>query len=311
MLLSEILPVFLRSKTVEGRARSTVDWYSWMLHRYARWLDDHELVTAWADIETIELYIVDCRSRLSPNSVAGVYRSLNVLFAWLTKRRTLAGQPNPWHKQVNPLADIEMQRPPRTKPRVTDIEDYLKLCAAIADMKTKTWVDFRDLLAIRVLYLCGLRAAEVISLEESDFNLDANLLIVRSGKGGDDRPAPLLPAVIEAFVYYRHVRPAVNHQRLLVSSYSNEVPRLDSLFTTSGLRQMLERRCAAAGVTYLNPHSFRHGLAMRLLNKGGDMSLVQKVLGHAQISTTAMFYAKWLVNPMIEKFQEIMERNDN
>lgn len=311
MLLNEIVPVFLRAKSVEGRAPATTNWYGWMLGRYQRWLDAQECPESWADIEIIELYIVDCRKELSPNSVAGAYRALNALFRWLLKRRVVLGKPNPWYKQANPLDDIEMQRPPRTKPRSTDVENYLILCASITNMEPKLWIDFRDLLAIRVMYLCGLRAAEVVGLEETDFNLDANLLLVRSGKGGDDRPAPLLSAVIDAFVYYRHVRPVVAHKKLFVSSYSNEQPRPDDLFTTSGLRQMLERRCAVAGITYLNPHSFRHGLAMRLLRKGGDMSLVQKVLGHAQISTTATFYAKWLTDSMIEKFSEIMENSDN
>lgn len=311
MLLGEILPTYLQARQVEGLARSTVDWYGWLLRRYDRWLSKRERQLAWTEIETIEAYIVDCRNELKPISVFGTYTTLNVFFVWLVKRKTIEGNPNPYLKQENPMDDIPMQRPPRSKPRVTEVEDYDRLQSSIVDLERKTWVDLRDLLAIRVLYLCGLRAFEVTGLEARDFKLDADVLIVRSGKGGDDRPAPLLAAVADAFVYYQHARPVVIHDKLLVSSYSNEIARPDEPFTTSGLRQMLERRCKVAGIEYLNPHSFRHGLAMRLLNKGGDMSLVQKVLGHSQISTTATFYAKWLVNPMIEKFRQIMTDSDN
>ena len=70
---------------------------------------------------------------------------------------------------------------------------------------------------------------------------------------------------------------------------------------------MVRRRCKTAGLRVLNPHSFRHGLAMMLLNKGGDMSLVQKVLGHSQISTTARFYAEWLNDGMAREFTEKMK----
>jgi site-specific recombinase XerD len=56
----------------------------------------------------------------------------------------------------------------------------------------------------------------------------------------------------------------------------------------------------------LNPHSFRHGLAMYLLNAGGDMSLVQKILGHAQITTTARHYAEWLTAGVVREYSERM-----
>ena len=307
MLFSEIVPVYLQARTVNGLAVTTVNWYGWLLRRYARWLEREHHQDDWTEMETIEAYIADCRKELKPVSVSSTYTTLNVFFEWLAKRKVISGQPNPHLKLPNPMADIPMQRPPRAKPRVTEVEDYDRLQSSIADMEHKTWVDLRDLLAIRVLYLCGLRAFEVVGLEARDFRLDSDVLIVRSGKGGDDRPAPLLPAVTDAFVYYSYARPVVKHDKLFVSSYSNEAARESESFTTSGLRQMLVRRCEVAGVAYLNPHSFRHGLAMRLLNKGGDMSLVQKVLGHAQIGTTATYYAKWLTNPMIEKFRQIME----
>jgi integrase len=70
---------------------------------------------------------------------------------------------------------------------------------------------------------------------------------------------------------------------------------------------MLRRRCQVAGLRMLNPHSFRHGLAMLMLNeRGADMSLVQKVLGHSQISTTARHYAEWLTEGIQREFADKM-----
>ena len=70
---------------------------------------------------------------------------------------------------------------------------------------------------------------------------------------------------------------------------------------------MVKRRCRA-GLRALNPHSFRHGLAIILLNRGGaDMSLVQKILGHSQISAPARNYAEWLTDGMLREFTEKMK----
>ena len=308
MLLSDILPSYLQARAVEGLAKTTVDWYGWLLRRYARWLTLHESEAVWSDTETIERYMLHCHSTLKPNSVFGTYTTLRVFCAWLIKRKTLNGLANPYYKQPSPMDEIRLRRPSRAKPRTAELEDYDRLNESIMANGVTTWVDFRDLLAVRILYLGGLRANEAVRLEARDFHLPLEVIVVRQGKGGDDRPVPLLPALAEAFVNYIYVRPQVELSQLLISSYSNGGPR-DDAFTTSGLRQMLERRCAQAGIAYLNPHAFRHGLAMHLLNAGGDMSLVQKVLGHSQISTTATFYAKWLVNPMVKKFTEIMGNN--
>ena len=96
--------------------------------------------------------------------------------------------------------------------------------------------------------------------------------------------------------------------RALMASADGGGAGPDGRLTVSGLRQMLERRCAAAGLAYLNPHSFRHGLAMRLLNRGADMSLVQAILGHSRIATTQQFYARWLVSGLKTQYTEVMGR---
>jgi site-specific recombinase XerD len=166
------------------------------------------------------------------------------------------------------------------------------------------WVDLRDRLIVNTLFLCGLRLAECAKLVASDFRTSEHLLLVREGKGGNDRLVPLLPAVERAFVAYLWNRPACEADALLLGADGAGNPR--GPITPGGIRQMVRRRCQKAEMRVLNPHSFRHGLAMHLLNKGGDMSLVQKVLGHSQISTTARHYAEWVSEGLTREFGEKM-----
>ena len=64
--------------------------------------------------------------------------------------------------------------------------------------------------------------------------------------------------------------------------------------TREGVRQALRRRCLAAQMRPLNPHSFRHGFAMTMLNDGqAQMSVISKLLGHSSETITRDFYAEW------------------
>mgnify|MGYP001381370907 CR=1 FL=1 len=117
---------------------------------------------------------------------------------------------------------------------------------------------------------------------------------------------PLLPVVCRSFVEYLYARPAWRDDSLMLSSDVQGCVR--GVLLPNGLRLMLRRRCEAAGVRYLNPHSFRHGLAVYLLNNGGDMSLVQRILGHSSIQTTALHYAEWVTEGLTKEFGNRMGR---
>ena len=154
------------------------------------------------------------------------------------------------------------------------------------------------------LFLCGIRRGELARLRTQDYRISEHLLYV-DGKTGP-RLVPMLPAVERSLVAYLFMRPAFPSDLLFLAADGAKEPRGPLL--PGGIYQMLRRRCRAAGMRVLNPHSFRHGLAMMLLNeRGADMSLVSKVLGHSQISTTSKHYAEWLTDGVRREFQAKMK----
>ena len=73
---------------------------------------------------------------------------------------------------------------------------------------------------------------------------------------------------------------------------------------------MLERRCDLAGIERKNPHAFRHGIAMHLLNElGADMSFISEILGHKDEKTTEKFYAKWKTEGLAKKYAKLVENS--
>ena len=80
--------------------------------------------------------------------------------------------------------------------------------------------------------------------------------------------------------------------------------------TIEGVRQMLRRRCKAEGMRCLNPHAFRHGYAMALLNAGMDISALSNAMGHNSVKTTEGIYARWLTGGLKREYNEAMARLD-
>lgn len=297
MNLLDALAEFRIAKTTK-LAPTTLDWYAIQIRAFHTWLT--EQIAAgnipaddWLQPTTFEKYYVylsnapdgDPPGRgLQPASVSGAHRALNVFLSWLCNRKRNGKPLLEW----NPLTEVEAPHVPKRQPRRTTPEEYEQLIAAIP--LAHNWVDARDYLLVNTLYLCGIRVAELCRLHIEDYDVRNRLLIVRK-KGGDDHLVPLLDPVLRAFVAYLYVRPAWSDTRVFLASDGRM--GVDGVLSTNGVRQRLTQLCERAGVERLTPHKFRHGLARYMLDKGADMKLIQRILGHQRMSTTADIYALW------------------
>jgi integrase/recombinase XerC len=303
MNVEDLLAMFLDSHASANHSLRTIDWYRSEINRFFAWLRSENLNNGnWLRAEIIERYLAADRKEIdlpngkrkranSPFTIAGHYRALKGFFAWLADRKFI---------DVSPLEGIPKPKTPNREPRRVALEDYVVLLDSIP---SGDWIDLRDRLIITTFFLCGIRRAECAGLKAADYRTHQHLLLVH-GKGDKDRLVPLLPAVERSLVAYLFARPHWDDARLFLAA--NGAGNPNGVILSGGIYQMLRRRSRAAGLRNLNPHAFRHGLAMYLLNEGGDMSLVQKILGHSQISTTARHYAQWLTEGMMREFAEKM-----
>ena len=293
MSVDELLDLFLAGHAAAGHSAATIGWYRFQIQRFLTWLRASGLHnTNWLTPETIECYLAESRrSGNAPATVAGHYRALRVFFGWLVKRG---------HTEVSPLAEMKPPKVPRREPKRAALAEYVALLDSIP---VETWIGLRDQLIVTTLFLCGVRRGELARLRAKDYRINEHALAV-TGKTGP-RLVPLLPAVERAFVAYVYARPAWPTDRLLLATNGAGDPV--GPMSPGAIYQMLRRRCRVAKLRTLNPHSFRHGLAMLMLNdRHADMSLVQKVLGHSQIGTTAAFYAEWRTDGVLREFSEKM-----
>ena len=177
------------------------------------------------------------------------------------------------------------------RPEVTEGIPHPKVPVRIPDLPTST--ELRALFAaaerpwhkaiLQTLYATGLRLGEVVALRPADIDSAAGLVRVRRGKGARPRNVMLSPWLLRDLrEYVREARP-VGPWLFPGRDPSQPVhPR--------SVQHALNRAAAAAGIKrHLTPHVLRHGFATGLLDAGVDLRTIQRLLGHANLSTTAVY----------------------
>ena len=163
---------------------------------------------------------------------------------------------------------------PRKLPVVLSPEEVARLLEAAPGVKYKA--------ALSVAYGAGLRVSEVVSLKVSDIDSKRMMLRVEQGKGGKDRHAMLSPQLLELLRdWWRIARPQVWL-----------FPGLDPINPMS--TRQLNRACHAAAqmaeiAKRVSPHTLRHSFATHLLEQNIDIRVIQVLLGHAKLDTTALY----------------------
>ncbi|KUJ80415.1 recombinase XerC [Ruegeria marisrubri] len=150
---------------------------------------------------------------------------------------------------------------------------------------TNDWVSARDVAVVTLLYGCGLRISEALSLTGADAPLPHTLRI--TGKGGKERIVPVIPAAREAVDRYLRLCP---HPRQPAAPLFRGV-RGGALNPRAIQGVVAKARMQLGLPASATPHAMRHSFATHLLAAGGDLRAIQELLGHASLSTTQAYTA--------------------
>lgn len=186
-----------------------------------------------------------------------------------------------------PAPQLALVRGPRVKPSLPRpiTEDQAKglLHEPEADPDMEPWEAARDRAVLTLLYGCGLRISEALSLKRSDAPLPDALRI--TGKGDKMRLAPVLPQVREAVDAYLALQPFILEpdQPLFRAKRGGALSPRHVQATVQRLRGRLGLPASAT------PHALRHSFATHLLGAGADLRSIQELLGHASLSTTQKY----------------------
>jgi integrase/recombinase XerC len=212
---------------------------------------------------------------LSPRSLSQSLSSIRAFHRFLDQRL------------ATPNTAIDLVKGPRIKvgaPRpVSEDQAHGLLAEAAADPDREDWEGARDEAVLTLLWGCGLRISEALSLTRRDAPLADSLRI--TGKGGKTRIVPALPAVRAAVDAYLAALPFVldPDAPLFRAKRGGPLSPRHVQATMQGLRGRLGLSDRAT------PHALRHSFATHLLGAGADLRAIQELLGHASLSTTQRY----------------------
>ena len=188
-----------------------------------------------------------------------------------------------------PAPQLALVRGPRVQPSLPRpvSEDQARglLAEPAADPDAAAWEAARDAAVMTLLYGCGLRISEALSLRRADAPLAETLRI--TGKGGKTRIVPLLPAVRAGVDAYLAAQPFV-----LEPDGPLFRARRGGPLTPRHVQATVQRLRGRLGLpASATPHALRHSFATHLLGAGADLRAIQELLGHASLSTTQKYTA--------------------
>jgi len=178
------------------------------------------------------------------------------------------------------MAKMQPVRVPRTLPVVLSRDEVARLIAAAPNLKSQT--------ALSIAYGTGLRASEVIALKVSDIDSERMMLRVEQGKGHKDRYAMLSPVLLERLrCWWR-----LGHAQGKILPGGWLFPGMNPMepVTTRQLNRAIHAAAEAAKIDKrVSMHTLRHSFATHLLEQKVDIRVIQVMLGHKKLETTALY----------------------
>lgn len=169
---------------------------------------------------------------------------------------------------------VERPRREHKLPNVLSKEEVKKIISTTANKKHQTMLS--------LIYACGLRRSELLSLKPDDVDSNRGLLIIREAKGKKDRIVPISQKTIEMLRdYYKAYKPA---------KWLFEGQNKGEKYSETSIQEVLKCAIKKAGITKpVTLHWLRHSYATHLLESGTDLRYIQELLGHKSSKTTEIY----------------------
>jgi integrase/recombinase XerC len=282
--LSQALADWLtHERALNGAAPNTITAYQSDVAGFLAFITTHHgealglAPVARLTVSDMRAWMAHERARgLSARSLARALSAVRTFYRWLATR-----------EGFEPTAVLSTRSPRyrRKLPRPLSVDAAADMLSSIGDDAAEPWIAARDAAVVTLLYGCGLRISEALSLTAAALPLSSVLRI--TGKGGKERIVPVIPAAQSAVDTYARLCPF-------------DLAPADALFRGARggplsprlVQRAMERTRAALGLpATATPHALRHSFATHLLSAGGDLRVIQELLGHASLSTTEAYTA--------------------
>lgn len=263
-------------KLERSLSSNTIAAYAADVERYLASLKEQGVAPADAGSDDIQRFVQErVEAGLTKRSQSRLISSVKALYRFLDAEGRL--RENPCDRIATPKLNVHL-------PTVLSVDEVL---AILDSVDLAQHEGHRNRCILEVLYSCGLRVSELVSLKISDIFPDEQFIRV-FGKGSKQRIVPVGEPALKAIRLYREVRDAGPVQRGCEDILF--LNRRGGKLTREMVFHIVKEQVAAAGIRKnVSPHTFRHSFATHLVENGADLRVVQQMLGHESILTTEIY----------------------
>ena len=276
--IADVKRRFLGHLTLEkGMSRNTAQAYSDDVDKLTRYLADAGVAVDHATTDDLERFLCTLQDvGIQPRSQARIISGVKSFYKFLCLEGFM---------DKNPTELLLTPKIGRHLPEVLTVAEIDRMIAAIDMSKAEGQ---RNRAIIEVLYGCGLRVSELVTLRLSQLFMEERYMIIQ-GKGNKQRLVPVSPVAIEQITLY--LDQTRTHQ---VAQRGSEdilfLNRRGAMLTRQMIFHIIKQLCELAGIRkVISPHTLRHSFATHLLEGGANLRAIQQMLGHESITTTEIY----------------------
>jgi len=265
----------LRQRMLEDMAARKLNPHTQRSHvysckRFAAWLKRSPDTATPDEVRRFQLYLVESGASICNRN--RIMTGVRFLFRVTLRRHDLAAEV--WHIKE-----------PQKLPPVLGPEEVKRLLTLATSLKARTM--------LTLAYGCGLRAGEVVRLRAGDIDSEQMIIRIVQSKGRKDRHVMLPAEVLDLLRQWWKVRPSGHDAGLALEQrwlFPGRNDRAGLPVTTRQFGRLFKDAAKAAGLRKtLSLHTLRHSFATHLLERGTDIRLIQALLGHDKLETTARY----------------------
>lgn len=262
MKLIEAYERFIIDKTIENCADSTIQNYKNMISYFVKFVGRDIEVSSVQDIDIVKNYILYLKSKNVAGKTIHTYiKHIKVFYRWLV---------NNGYIEYNAVADLRIKYEKKL-PEILTLEEINRLFNVF---------NIRDRLILIMILDCGIRKKELINLKVS--NIKKDRIFIRQGKGRKDRVVPISGFTYNMVNEYIESR-EVKTDYLFQCNYSSDP------LGYAGVRMVFRRLKEQTGIERITAHLLRHTYGTYYINTGGDIKVLQLLLGHSEVQTTETY----------------------
>lgn len=257
----------------KGLAKNSLGAYERDLRKLEAWTEKNAFELLGLTRQDLREWLIDLsRQDISENSKRRLISAIRGFYKFLL---------TDGHLQKSPAEDLDTPQRSFYLPKFLN-QAEIETLLATPDVSTETGLRNRAILEL--MYACGLRVSELVSLQIRDADVDLGILTT-TGKGSKTRRVPIGSSAVEwlkSYLALRRKHENVEVQNLFVTPLGRPLNRQIIYLM---IRELGEK-CGFEGVS---PHTLRHSFATHLVQNRADIHSVQQMLGHADISTTQIY----------------------